>query len=156
KRQHGNVEGDATGDDLDEIFRGIPKKHFVWVRERARNPGGPSPWTNWIGNVQPSGAATPNNAGPITATAPTPRRVKATWPEPDDDTTTRWRVVVKRGAATVETGFTRSNRFIYHVPAADVGQSHTVDVFAISDTGGESPVSTSNPVTPSPDASNEQ
>src|SRR6185436_6161694 len=151
KRQHGSVEGDATGDDAAEVFRGIPKTHFVWIRQRARNSGGASAWTAWIGNVKPSGSAIPNDAGTVTATAPTPRRVKATWPEPADDSTVRWRVQVKKGALVVEEGFCRNNRYIYHVPSADTGAVHTVDVYAVSETSNESPVITSNPVVPDPE-----
>jgi len=48
KRHHGLVDGDATGDDLTEVFRAIPANHWVYVRERARDDNGRlSAWSAW-------------------------------------------------------------------------------------------------------------
>jgi microcystin-dependent protein len=141
KRQHGRVEGDATGDDLQEVFRSIPKRHYLWVRERARNSAGASAWTGWrtaSRSIDFGVAVAPNPPTGVTVTTPAPRRVKVTWNDPDDDETIRWRVEIRRGGVTVETGFTRSTRYIYHVPKAAVNQTHNARVFAISDTGTDS------------------
>jgi microcystin-dependent protein len=141
KRQHGRVEGDATGDDLQEVFRSIPKRHYLWVRERARNAAGASAWTGWrtaSRSIDFGVAVAPNPPSNVAVTTPAPRRVKVTWDDPDDDETVRWRVEIRRGGGTVETGFTRSTRYIYHVPKAFIGVLHRARVFAISDTGTDS------------------
>jgi microcystin-dependent protein len=55
KRSHGVVDGDGTGDDLTEIFRGIPANHFVYVRERARDDNGRlSGWSTWTDAGKPA------------------------------------------------------------------------------------------------------
>jgi hypothetical protein len=140
KRQHGSVEGDAVGDDLQEVFRNIPKRHNVWIRERAVNAGGKSNWTpGWVSLGQPytgasAVAATPSNVQAVTPIKP--RRLVWTWNEPDDDDVTRWQVTVKKGAATMEVGNTRNNRYTYRVPKADVNVAHTIEVRAFNDTSG--------------------
>lgn len=141
KRQHGNVEGDATGDDLSEVFRNLPRRHHVWVRERARNAAGASPWTAWVHATRPMDtgvAIAPNPPQGVVVDTPVPRRVVVDWNEPDDDETTRWRVEIRRGGTTVKTGFTRSTRYVYRVPKQFVGVAHNARVFAISETGTDS------------------
>lgn len=55
KRQRGRVDGDATGDDLTEVFRNIPGNHFVYVRERARDTEGRvSAFSAWTDAGRPS------------------------------------------------------------------------------------------------------
>jgi microcystin-dependent protein len=155
KRQHGRVEGDATGDDLQEVFRSIPKRHYLWVRERAHNAAGASAWTGWrtaSRSIDFGVAVAPNPPTGVAVTTPAPRRVKVTWNDPDDDETIRWRVEIRRGGGTVETGFTRSTRYIYHVPKAFVGVIHNARVFAISDTGTDSSQVDSPDGTPTDDA----
>jgi microcystin-dependent protein len=160
KRQHGSVEGDATGDDLFEIFRNIPKKRHVWVRERARNAAGASAWTNWVHATRPVDTAVAVSPAPptgVTVTAPAPRRVKVTWDDPEnigggDDDVSRWRVDIRRGGSVVESGFTRSTRYIYHVPKQFAGQVHNAHVYAFSDTGTISGLQLSNDGTPLDDA----
>ena len=57
KRNHGVVDGDATGDDLTEVFRGIPANHWVYVRERARDDNGRfSAWSAWTDAGKPAEA----------------------------------------------------------------------------------------------------
>jgi hypothetical protein len=160
KRQHGAVEGDATGDDLFEIFRNIPKKHHVWCRERARNAAGASAWTSWVHATRPvdtAVAVSPASPTGVTVTAPAPRRIKVIWDDPDllaggDDDVSRWRVDIRRGGSVVETGYTRSTRYIYHVPKQFAGQVHNAHVYAYSDTGTISGLQLSNDGTPLDDA----
>lgn len=67
KRSHGRVEGDATGDDLIETFRGIPRNHWVYARARAVDTQGRrSAFSAWTDAGQPNADADDDGADPGT------------------------------------------------------------------------------------------
>lgn len=137
KKQHDSVR---IGDDPQEaLFRNIPKWHYVFVRAKSIDGDDKeSAFTGWIAMGRPKDSSATSTPGSVTGLAvatPAPRRVTGKWDEPDDDDVTRWRVVVKKGAATVDTALVRNNRHVYRVPKADVGIAHTMEVSAINDLG---------------------
>jgi microcystin-dependent protein len=144
RREHHNIQGDATGDDLVEVFRNIPKNHYVWVRERAVNAGGKSAWTGWIGNVQPSGTTTPSAPANVTVTHPFERRWVVKWDEPDDEEAVRWKVVWKQGVTVKDTTYTRNNKDVYRAPKADAELTHTAEVTTFNAMGVESSLTSNN------------
>lgn len=149
RRQHGRIEGDAAGDDTREVFKSIPKGHRCWARCRAINAGGKSAWTGWVGNSIATASNTVGTPGSVTlASANHLRELLVTWNEPDDDNTTRWKVVIKKAGVAVDSGqFVRTNRFVYRVPKADIVptlQSFTAEVTAYDAVGNASSVGSSS------------
>jgi len=68
KRSSGRVEGDATGDDLIETFRGIPKNHYVYARTKAIDTQGRrSLFSSWADAGQPAVDADDDGADPGTS-----------------------------------------------------------------------------------------
>lgn len=142
KRQHGRVEGDATGDDLTEVFRNIPRKHYVWARVRAVDTEGKrSAFSGWMSAGRPmdSGASDrPDAPTGVDVANPSPRRFVVTWSDPTDDEAVRWRVQIVNQNGVKETGYTRTNRYVYRSSKAERRLTHTANVYAINDLGLES------------------
>lgn len=64
KKKHGRVEGNATGDDLVEIFRGIPKNHNVWARELVVDTRPHrSAWSAWTAAGRPKDSSATSTPG---------------------------------------------------------------------------------------------
>jgi microcystin-dependent protein len=136
KRKHLVRVNDAPDE---AVFVSIPKGQYCFARAKSIDGDDKeSAWTSWtaLGRARDSSATTtPGSVSGLVVSTPAPRRVTAKWDEPDDDEVTRWQVIVKRGAVTMETALVRNNRHVYRVPKADVGASHTMEVAAINDLG---------------------
>ena len=143
KRQHGRVEGNATDDDLTEVFRNIPRRHYVWARVRAVDTEGKrsvdfSPWTPAGRPMDSASGAAPDAPTDVNVANPSPRRFVVTWTDPADDEAVRWRVQIVNQNGVKETGWTRTNRYVYRAPKTERRLTHTANVYAINDLGVES------------------
>ena len=139
-------------DPQEALFRNIPKAHFVFVRAMSVDSDQKeSGWAAWIALGRPKDSGVTMTPPPptknggiagVNVTTPAPRRVVADWDDPEDDEAVRYRVVFKQGATTKDTQRVRNTRAVYRVPKADVGLTHTAEVYAINDMGTESTAAT--------------
>lgn len=146
---------DEEDDDASDItklklhFRNLDHPKTWYVRFRAKyvvRGGRHSDWSDWSSPVLPFNsvaAGSPGSISNLQVTTPTARRWVWTWDEPtgEDDAAFRYKVTVKRkdGGAwtTVETGYTRNERYVYRAPKADRDQNHRANVKCIDDDGVE-------------------
>jgi hypothetical protein len=146
-------------DDPDEaVFRNIPKKHYVFVRgmsidEDEKVSGWTTPWVAMGRPIDAGLTDAPATPTGLTVTVPTPRRLVADWAEPDDDDTTQWRVIIRRGVTQMADVRTRDTRYVYRVPTGDVGVQHSAQVYAINDLGVQSTPTSEVVGTPTADTS---
>jgi hypothetical protein len=112
-------------------------KRYYRIRARARALGRPGAWTSWTTWASPGGA--PNPVQNLTWSNPTPALLVAKWDDPADPSdVNRYAITVIKTPATpvtVDTGFTASNRWTYHIPKADRGLVHRVRVKVQEDLG---------------------
>jgi hypothetical protein len=139
---------EAKDDDTDttafRIWHNIRRKYYYRSRVRAVDVyGRRGPWSGWTSWSQPSPAvASPTG---VSVHNPSPGRIVVKWDEPADrDAVDRYYVEVFRGSSLVDSGYTQGTRWIYHVPRAYRGYSHSARVTALEeDDTPTAPVSSS-------------
>jgi hypothetical protein len=128
---------EAKDDDADttayRIWHNVRHRYYYRSRVRAVDVyGRRGPWSAWTPWSQPSPAA--GSPTSVTVQNPSPGRIVVKWDEPADrDAVDRYYVEVFRGSSLVDSGYTRGTRWIYHVPKAYRGYSHSARVTALEE-----------------------
>jgi hypothetical protein len=122
-------------------FTKIRRKRHYRGRIRAVDLfGRKGAWSAWTAWTQPGGK--PGPVQNITVANPKPRKVVVRWDPPVDTTDfDYYKVEIYRGAVLMETGEIAGRQYVYDVPLADRGLTHTAKVYAVDapESGAEEP-----------------